>query len=139
MRGFLQDRELQAREEGTAAATSALFFGCRHPEVDQLYREEIAGWVESGLVELHPAFSTAPAGGATYVQDALWAARRRVVELVRAGATVYVCGDGQRMAPAVYETCVRIYAEATGADLDQARQWMTSMEESGRYVVDVFA
>ncbi|MCB0180813.1 MAG: hypothetical protein KDI62_21460 [Anaerolineae bacterium] len=53
---------------------------------------------------------------------------------------MYVCGDGRRMAPAVHETCVRIYQEATGSTLDEAERWMTEMERNyGRYVADVFA
>lgn len=121
-----------------------MFFGCRHPEHDYLYRDELSTWARSGLVELYPAFSMAPgAGGGGHVQDALWTARRRVVELVRSGATVYVyvyvCGDGERMAPAVHETCLRIYREATGANGEQAREWLTRMERQGRYVVDVFS
>ncbi len=41
-RGFLQDRALQAREEGVVPAPALLFFGCDHPDVDHLYRDELA-------------------------------------------------------------------------------------------------
>ena len=41
-----------------------------------------------------------------------------------AGATLYLCGDGQHMAPAVHETCVIIYQEATVATHDEAEKWM---------------
>ena len=37
----------------------------------------------------------------------------RVAELLDAGARIYVCGDGKRMAPAVRETLAKI------ADVDQ--------------------
>jgi sulfite reductase alpha subunit-like flavoprotein len=51
-----------------------------------------------------------------------------------------VCGDGRRMAPAVHETCVRIYQEATNSMPEVAEQWMVEMERNhGRYVADVFA
>jgi cytochrome P450/NADPH-cytochrome P450 reductase len=44
------------------------------------------------------------------------------------------------MAPAVHETCVRIYQEATGAAQEDAEAWMTEMERTrGRYVAGVFA
>ena len=44
------------------------------------------------------------------------------------------------MAPAVYETCIRIYQQATNATPEEAEQWMTEMERThGRYVADVFA
>jgi cytochrome P450/NADPH-cytochrome P450 reductase len=44
------------------------------------------------------------------------------------------------MAPAVHDTCVRIYREATSASEEDAEAWMTAMErEHARYVADVFA
>jgi cytochrome P450/NADPH-cytochrome P450 reductase len=63
-----------------------------------------------------------------------------VADLFQAGATLYVCGDGRRMAPAVHDTCVRMYAEATGVSAEEAEAWMNTMErQHGRYVADVFA
>jgi cytochrome P450/NADPH-cytochrome P450 reductase len=92
------------------------------------------------LVSVRPAFSRAPEIGGKYVQDRLWRDRADAIELVKRGATFYVCGDGRHMAPAVHDACVRIYCEATGADADQAERWMAEMERThGRYVADVFA
>jgi cytochrome P450/NADPH-cytochrome P450 reductase len=135
-RGFVQDRALQARAEEVVPAPALLFFGCTAPEVDELYRDELAGWAGAGVVDVRPAYSAR----GQHVQDRLWADRADVVDLVRRGATFYVCGDGRRMAPAVHDTCVRIYREATGASEEDAEAWMTAMErEHARYVADVFA
>ena len=83
-------------------------------------------------------FSTAPEDGVKYVQDRLWADRADVVELVKQGATVYVCGDGRHMAPQVRDTCAMIYQEATGATGADAAAWMDEVERaSGRYVADL--
>jgi cytochrome P450/NADPH-cytochrome P450 reductase len=137
-RGFLQDRALQAQADGVTPAPALLFFGCRHPDVDYLYRDELTAWADAGLVELHPAFSRVD--DPAHVQDRLWADRERVVELVRDGATFYVCGDGRRMAPAVFDTCARIYVEATGATREEAEAWLDAMQrDHGRFVTDVFA
>lgn len=44
------------------------------------------------------------------------------------------------MAPAVRETLVRIYQEASGASDSEAQRWVDVIEhERGRYVSDVFA
>jgi cytochrome P450/NADPH-cytochrome P450 reductase len=138
--GFLQDRALAAQEQGVTPAPALLFFGCDHPDVDYLYRDELAAWSEQGIVSVRPAFSAAPVEGATFVQDRLWADRTDVIDLVIHGAVFFVCGDGTRMAPAVYDTCTRIYTEATGATPEQADHWLTEMQrERGRYVADVFA
>jgi cytochrome P450/NADPH-cytochrome P450 reductase len=139
-RGFVQDRALRAEEEGVTPAPALLFFGCDAPDVDHLYRAELDAWAAAGIVEVHPAYSAAPVDGARFVQDRLWADRARVVELVEQGATFFVCGDGERMAPAVYDTCLRIYREATGATADEADAWLSAMQrEHSRYVADVFA
>jgi hypothetical protein len=58
-----------------------------------------------------------PRRGATYVQDRLGADRHDIAKLTRdRGANFYVCGDGQHMAPAVWDTCVHMYREGSGAD-----------------------
>jgi cytochrome P450 / NADPH-cytochrome P450 reductase len=44
------------------------------------------------------------------------------------------------MAPAVYETCTRIYREATGTTAQEAEAWLDAMQhDHARYVTDVFA
>jgi cytochrome P450 / NADPH-cytochrome P450 reductase len=139
-RGFIQDRAIAAAQESITPAPALLFFGCDAPEVDYLYRDELAEWAASGVVDVRPAFSSAPSDGVTYVQDRLWADRAEVTELVVQGAKFYVCGDGRRMAPAVYDTCLRIYTEATGASSAEAQEWLEDMQrQHGRYVADVFA
>ena len=113
---------------------------CDHPDVDYLYRDELAAWEQAGVVSVRPAFYKAPQGDVAFVQHRLWQDRADVAGLFQKGASVYVCGDGRRMAPAVRETCVRIYREAVGAAPEAAEAWMEKIErESGRYVSDVFA
>ncbi|MDQ0853275.1 cytochrome P450/NADPH-cytochrome P450 reductase [Arthrobacter sp. V4I6] len=138
-RGFIQDRALRAETEGIKPAPAMLFFGCRAPDTDFLYQSELASWADAANLDLRPVFSTAPEDGRKYVQDRLWADRAEVVELVRQGATVYVCGDGKHMAPEVRDTCGRIYREATGASEADADKWMDEVERThGRYVADIF-
>jgi len=143
-RGFLQDRALQARDEAVTPGPALLFFGCDAPDVDLLYADELSSWEAQGVVSVRPAFSAAPEDGPDgpmrFVQDRLWADRADVEELVRKGAHVYVCGDGRTVAPAVHDTCVRMYAEATGCSTTDAEAWMDQMErEHGRYVCDAFS
>ncbi|MBX9943803.1 MAG: cytochrome P450 [Reyranella sp.] len=138
-RGFLQDRAAQ-KQGGQEVGPALLFFGTNHPDVDFLYRDEFEQWQKSGIVALLPAFSLQPEGEVSFVQHRVWAERARVVELFRQGGSVYVCGDGQFMAPAVRETLVRIYREASGASDADAQKWADTVEhEHGRYVSDVFA
>lgn len=138
-RGFVQDRALRAGAEGVKPAPALLFFGCRAPDTDFLYQTELASWADQANLDLRPVFSTVPEDGRKYVQDRLWADRADVVELVKQGATVYVCGDGKHMAPKVRDTCERIYQEATGASEAEAEAWIDEVERThGRYVADIF-
>ncbi|TAN12824.1 MAG: cytochrome P450 [Burkholderiaceae bacterium] len=137
--GFLQERAIQA-QNGRSVGPALLFFGCDHPDVDYLYRDELAAWERAGVVSVRPAFFKAPQGGVAFVQHRVWQDRPDVAGLFRKGATVYVCGDGQHMAPAVRDTFLRIYQEAVGCTREQAEVWADEMEhETGRYVSDVFA
>ncbi|MGN7979636.1 bifunctional cytochrome P450/NADPH--P450 reductase [Burkholderia sp. 22313] len=138
-RGFLQERALQ-KQRGENVGPSLLFFGIDDPDVDFLYRDELDEWANCGVVDVMPAYSNRPEEGARFVQDKVWLERERIAALFAQGATVYVCGDGKNMAPAVRATLGRIYQDATGANDEDARAWIDTLErEHGRYVADVFA
>ncbi|MGZ8259006.1 MAG: bifunctional cytochrome P450/NADPH--P450 reductase [Caldimonas sp.] len=138
-RGFLQERAVQA-SHGQKVGPALLFFGCDHPDVDFLYRDELEAWQAAGVVSVRPAFYKAPQGEVSFVQHRVWQDRADVAGLFRRGAHVYVCGDGKRMAPAVRDTFVRIYQEAVGVTAEAAEAWVDRVErETGRYVSDVFA
>ena len=137
--GFLQERAVQAAS-GQKVGPALLFFGCDHPDVDFLYKDELKAWEAAGVVSVRPAFFRQPDGDVMFVQHRVWKDRADVADLFRKGAHVYVCGDGRRMAPAVRETFVRIYQEAVGVTPDAAERWVDQIErETGRYVSDVFA
>ena len=138
-RGFLQERATQ-KQGGQDVGPALLFFGTNHEGVDYLYRDELEQWQAADVVIVLPAFSLQPRGEVSFVQHRVWEERARIVELFRKGGSVYVCGDGQYMAPAVRETLVRIYREASGASEADAQKWVEVVEhEHGRFVSDVFA
>ncbi|KAI9019699.1 cytochrome P450 family protein [Hyaloraphidium curvatum] len=141
--GFVQDRAQRIAamgDEVKKAGRALLFFGMTNPDADYLYKSEFAAWEELGIVSMRPAYSSKPEGGVKYVQDRLWQDREDVRELVKAGATLYLCGDGQRMAPAVHDVCVKIRMEGSGCSREEAEAWMEKAERlHGRYVADVFA
>ena len=94
-----------------------LFFGCRHPDQDYLYADELKAFAADGITELHTAFSRAE-GPKTYVQHLVAAQKERVWSLIEQGAIIYVCGDGGKMEPDVKAALVAIYRERTGGDAD---------------------
>jgi cytochrome P450/NADPH-cytochrome P450 reductase len=135
-RGFLQERAALQRA-GATLGPALLLFGCRHPDHDYLYRDELEAAAAQGVVELHSAFSRA-GSGRVYVQDLLRRERTRVWALLEAGAVVYVCGDGARMEPDVKRALAILYAEVRDVDPEQADAWIEDLRSSNRYLLDVW-
>ena len=136
-RGFLQERAA-IKAKGQTLGASMLFFGCRHPEQDFLYADELKGYAEQGITDLQVAFSRADTPK-SYVQDLIAAQKDKVWKLIEAGAIIYVCGDGGKMEPDVKRVLMSIYREKTGADETATAGWIDSMGTQNRYVLDVWA
>lgn len=137
LRGFLQERA-QQKAAGEDVATSLLFFGCRHPEHDWFCRNEMARWTTDGVIHLYTAFSAVPASPWKFVQDALWGEQEKVWAALQAGASIYLCGDGKFMAPAVRDTLIRIQMQQVGDEHAQGSEWLESLIAEGRFHQDVF-
>lgn len=136
-RGFLQHR-IARQAQGARVGRSLLFYGCRHPEHDWFYREEMEAAQNKDVVTLHVAFSALAGHPYRFVQDALWAQRASVWQLLHANATVYVCGDGRHMAPAVRDTLIRIHMECGNSTHDDSSAWLQALIKNGHYRQDVF-
>src|SRR6202008_45678 len=65
-RGFRQERAAR-KAKGAPLGPAMLFFGCRHPEQDFLYADELKAFAADGFTALYTAFSCA-GGEKTYVQ-----------------------------------------------------------------------
>lgn len=126
-RAFLRERAA-LKAQGRALGPAMLFFGCRHPEHDFIYADELREQSDAGIVELHVAFSR-HVGKKTYVQDLVNEQSDRVRALIDQGAIIYVCGDGGRMEPDVKRALVAMYDEA----------FVAQLAADNRYVLDVWA
>ncbi|MET8454419.1 cytochrome P450 [Streptomyces sp. NPDC005209] len=138
LRGFLEERARQ-HENGTEVGLSQVFVGCRHPEHDYFYKQEMQDWEQAGIAQVHTAFSAVTGHPARFVQNAIANAADTVWQAIEDGAYIYVCGDGRRMAPAVREALAAIYRHKTGSDDEAAQQWLAQLEADERYQQDVFA
>ncbi|WP_030938566.1 bifunctional cytochrome P450/NADPH--P450 reductase [Streptomyces sp. NRRL S-646] len=127
------------RKHTGATGTLLCYFGCDHPAVDYLHREEFELAEAAGAVSMRPTFACAPENGARYVQDRIAKESDEVWAALEAGGRVYICGDGRRMAPAVREAFMAVYRKYTGADDEEATAWLAALIESGTYVEDVWA
>lgn len=142
-RGFVQERAAML-EAGRALAPALLFFGCRHPGQDDLYREELDRWQAAGAVDVRRSYSrdAAASEGCAHVQDRLWNDRREVQALWDKGAKVFVCGS-REVGDAVREVAIRMYVDGAkanhGRDLsvEEATEKFDAMRNE-RYSTDVF-
>nr|WTB28504.1 hypothetical protein OG781_01985 [Streptomyces sp. NBC_00830] len=96
-------------------------------------------WEQSGIAQVHTAYSAVTGHPARFVQNAIANAADTVWQAIQDGAYLYVCGDGRRMAPAVREALAAIYRKHTGSDDEAAQQWLAQLEADERYQQDVFA
>lgn len=112
----------------TGGRAMDLFWGGRNPSVDALYGDELSSWSASGqLDKFAPAWSRSSAPK-QYVQDRVRAERSHLVQRLRAGATVMVCG-GTAMAAAVRAEFETLAAEA-GLSLDELKRRNRYLEDT---------
>ena len=142
-RGFIQERAAQIGA-GRKLAPAHLYVGCRDPERDELYREELTWFERIGAVTVHRAFSQAPeqSNGHKHVDDAIRADEDLLIELWDGGARVYVCGS-REVGESVKRACLDLSMEAqrragVEATEEHAQKWFDSVRNE-RYSTDVFA
>ncbi|HEY0321554.1 MAG TPA: cytochrome P450 [Pyrinomonadaceae bacterium] len=137
-RGFLQERAA-LKAQGQEIGASILFFGCRHPQQDFIYEDELRRFENEGVTKLSASFSRVDGQPKCYVQNEIYVRRDEVWQLLEAGAVIYVCGDASRMAPDVGRTVAAVYSEKTGASGAAAERWLNEMTTQNRYLVDVWS
>lgn len=137
-RGFLQERAA-ARARRTTIGPSLLFFGCRHPDQDFIYEDELRAFAEQGLVTLSCAFSRVEEQPKVYVQDKIRAAGDQVWKLIKEGGVIYVCGDASTMAKDVRATFAALYRDKSGGSEQDAEAWLADLTATKRYLADVWA
>ena len=136
-RGFLQQRDV-LKKSGKKLGDAVLFFGCRHPDQDFLYQDELEKFEKDGVADLHVAFSRKEKKK-VYVQDLIRENRDKIWKMIEAGAHIYVCGDGSRMEPDVRRALTTIYSEENDVGVEAANVWLEKMISDDKYVLDVWA
>ncbi|RKN77809.1 cytochrome P450 [Streptomyces klenkii] len=137
-RGVIADRR-SLITAGTELAPALCYFGCDHPDVDYLHSPELTEADRAGAVSMRPVFSKAPENGLQFVQHRIAAEGKEVWRALEAGARIYVCGDGRRMAPGVRESFQQLHVQYGGGDEVSATAWLQDLIAAGRYVEDVYA
>ncbi|SOB74797.1 sulfite reductase (NADPH) flavoprotein alpha-component [Marinobacter sp. LV10R510-11A] len=129
---------LQEREERGAEGDNWLFFGDRRFRSDFLYQSEWLKWRREGLLtRLDVAFSRDQAEK-RYVQHSLKENGADVWAWLQRGASLYVCGDADKMAPDVHQALLDIASEQGGLSQEQAEDYLRQLNRDKRYLRDVY-
>jgi cytochrome P450/NADPH-cytochrome P450 reductase len=135
--GFIQERKA-LKDQAVTLGDAHLFFGCRHPDQDFIYRTELELAQADNLVQLHTAFSRLTEER-VYVQDSIKKNWSAIWPLLQSNAVIYICGDGAMMEPDVRNTLIQLYMEETNVPQQQGQAWLEQLGREGRYVLDVWA
>jgi sulfite reductase (NADPH) flavoprotein alpha-component len=129
---------LQEREAAGSTGRSWIFFGDRHFRTDFLYQLEWQQFLKDGtLSRMDVAFSR-DQENKIYVQHRLLEQGKDVYAWLEDGATLYVCGDANRMAPDVHEALLAIVAREGGMSREQADEYIKRLQQEKRYQRDVY-
>jgi len=135
--GFLQERAA-LKKQGKQVGPSLLFFGCRHPEQDFIYQDELENYELQGITQLYVAFSRERPRLRAYVQDKILEQKDLVWQFIQQGAPTFICGDMERMVPGVAQAYRTLYQQVRGTSAQEAEQWLEAMTAQNRYVVDIW-
>ncbi|KAJ4342800.1 hypothetical protein N0V95_006857 [Ascochyta clinopodiicola] len=134
-RAFLQERA-KLHAIGKPVGKILLFFGCRNND-DFIYREEIDK-IQGELgdkLKIVTAFSRD--GPKTYVQDRVGEYAGEVLELLDAGASMYICGKAS-MAREVDMKMEDAVSRAKGLGETEVKAWADSLKKRGKWKADVW-
>ncbi|XBW35715.1 hypothetical protein QEN19_001285 [Hanseniaspora menglaensis] len=132
-RGFVRDRLVENSD-----SEMILFYGSRNID-DHLYKEE---WESqyNGLsnLKVFNAYSRDPSMPKTYVQKLMLDQKDLIMNALKKGAFVYVCGDAGTMAKQVNDTLISIVSDKQEISVEDAHEMIKFMKLNGRYHEDVW-
>jgi sulfite reductase (NADPH) flavoprotein alpha-component len=131
-RAFMQERMM-----GSNKTKNWLFFGERHEKYDFHYKDLWHQLVGRGFLQLSCAFSRDQLEK-SYVQHKLWDERNELWKWLQEGATIYVCGDKERMAKDVDQILHTIIQDQSGKSSEEAKAELSSLRKNKRYLRDVY-
>jgi len=146
--GFLRERARQIRDEDISVdniAEWSLYYGCRDPNKDFLFKEELLdNFTRDKNVLAHFSISFSRFTGyfssqfreenSKYVQDAIKMRRKEIVECItQKNGYVYVCGDAQNMSKDVFSCLASCIESELAGDENNA------IKDPSRYLIDMMA
>ena len=138
-RAFLAERA-KLKLVGKPIGETLLFFGCRHPDQDFIYRDEIenAQEVLGKSLSVITAFSRVEGQEKIYVQTRVREFGEDVSRLLMQGsASFYICGRAS-MARNVGRELVATAQTSRGWNESEASSWAEGLKKKGKWQEDVW-
>jgi NADPH-ferrihemoprotein reductase len=136
-RAFIQERA-KLHALGKPVGNMVLFFGCRDQH-DYIYREELAKIQEQlgDKLQIITAFSRMDGEPRTYVQERVAEQAGRLLDMLDAGANMYICGKAAmaREVDMKLEDAVRAKKDLNDA---QVKDWADALKRRGKWRADVW-
>ncbi|KAJ6084094.1 hypothetical protein N7486_010894 [Penicillium sp. IBT 16267x] len=137
-RAFLSER-CQVQKIGKEVGQMILFFGCRNPDEDFIYRDELQEMQETlgDKLRLVAAFSRHEGTPRQYVQDRVSEFGEDVVKLIDEGASFYICGRAG-MAREVEKAVGVTMQKTKGWSEDEVNNWSKAVKKKNKWQEDVW-
>lgn len=132
-RAFLEEREVRG-----AGGDNWLFFGDQHEATDFLYRDQVLGWQESGLIAKLSLAWSRDGAQKVYVQHLIEEDGAELFAWLERGAAIYICGDASRMAVDVERALLGVIAKHGVRDEAAAEAYLDDLRKAHRYQRDVY-
>jgi len=129
---------LQQRDNDEATGENWLFFGNQNFTDDFLYQTELQDFQERGVLNrIDLAFSRDQADK-VYVQQRIVEQGQDVYQWLENGASLYICGDGSKMAKDVHDALLEVIQTHGNKSLEQANEYLINLRDTKRYQKDVY-
>ncbi|KAL5402929.1 hypothetical protein PMIN06_010185 [Paraphaeosphaeria minitans] len=137
-RAFLAERA-KLHALGKPVGRMLLFFGCRNRESDYIYRDELEKLQETlgDKLRIVTAFSRDGNNKKVYVQDRVAEESETVLEMLNAGANMYICGKAS-MAREVDGKMEEAVAQQKGMNESEVKNWTDGLKKRGKWRADVW-
>ncbi|KAJ4300948.1 hypothetical protein N0V90_003037 [Kalmusia sp. IMI 367209] len=136
-RAFLAERA-KLHGLGKSVGRMLLIFGCRGPSSDYIYRTELEKLQETlgDKLRIITAFSR-EGGKRVYVQDRVADESETVLEMLDAGANMYICGKAS-MAREVDGKMEEAASKLKGLSESEVKSWTDGLKKRGKWKADVW-
>ena len=129
---------LQQRDNDGASGQNWLFFGNQHFTDDFLYQTELQDFKERGVLNRIDLAFSRDQEHKIYVQDRIKEQGQDLYQWLEQGASLYVCGDGSKMAKDVHQALLEVIEQYGNKSTEQAQEYLIELRDSKRYQKDVY-